>query len=147
MLFNAMHLQSSQMSLPAIFCISFIGGILLRRACVRAKKNQKKIKIVLRHAGNQEIPEFYNNNFQDKKSISFEVSENASIAEIKDEIAKRVKYADRSISLFLYPFGKKLLNTANIKILLTRQPPHPNRLRFPSDIDDPLYLYIVIPNY
>jgi len=121
MLFNAIHLQSLQMSLPAIFCISFIGGILLRRACVRAKKNQKKIKIVLRHAGNQ--------------------------AEVKDEIAKRVKYADRSISLYLYPFGKKLLNTTNIKILLTRQPHHPNRLRSPSDIDDPLYLFIVIPNY
>ena len=113
MLFNAIHLQSSQMSLPTLFCISFIGGILLRRACVRAKKNQKKIKIVLRHAGNQQIPEFYNNNFQHKKSISFEVSENAmSIAEVKNEIGKRVKYADRSISLFLYPFGKKLLNTS-----------------------------------
>lgn len=47
MLFNAIHLQSSQMSLPSILCISFIGGILLRRACVRAKKNQKKIKIVI----------------------------------------------------------------------------------------------------
>ena len=47
MLFNAIHLQSSQMSLPSILCISFIGGILLRRAYVRAKKNQKKIKIVI----------------------------------------------------------------------------------------------------
>jgi len=147
MLFNAIHLQSSQMSLPTLFCISFIGGILLRRACVRAKKNQKKIKIVLRHAGNQQIPEFYDNDFQQKKSISFEVSEAMSIAEVMDEITKRVKYTDRSISLFTGPFGKKLLNTTNIKILLDQQHRHQNRLRGTSNCSDPLYLYIAIPNY
>jgi hypothetical protein len=114
---------------------------------VRAKKNQKKIKIVLRHAGNQQIPEFYDNDFQQKKSISFEVSEAMSIAEVMDEIAKRVKYTDRSISLFTGPFGKKLLNTTNIKILLDQQHRHQNRLRGTSNCSDPLYLYIAIPNY
>jgi hypothetical protein len=54
------------------------------------------------------------------------------MGDVKDEIDKRVKYADRNISLFKKPFGKKLSNTAHI-------------ICFHDT--DPLYLYIVIPNY
>ena len=92
---------------------------------------KKKIKVEINHAGNQEIPEFYDND-GNKKCISFDVSEDSTIGDVKDEIANRVKYVDRSISLFKKPFGKKLPNTTNI-------------ICFHNT--DPLYLYIVIPNY
>lgn len=88
----------------------------------------KKIKVEVNHAGNQKIPEFYDND-GNKKCISFEISEDSTIGEVKNEIAKRVKYTNRSISLFKKPFGKKLLNTTNI-------------ICFHDT--DPLYLYIVI---
>ena len=91
----------------------------------------KKIRIEVNHAGNQNIPEFYDN-YGNKKCISFEISEDSTIGEVKNEIAKQVKYVDRSISLFKKPFGKKLLNSTNI-------------ICFHNT--DPLYLYIVIPNY
>jgi len=92
---------------------------------------KKKIKVEVNHAGNQEIPEFYDND-GNKKCISFVVSEYSTIGHVKDEIAKQVKYVDRSISLFKKPFGKKLSNSTNI-------------ICFHNT--DPLYLYIVIPNY
>jgi hypothetical protein len=92
---------------------------------------KKKIKIEVNHAGNQEIPEFYDNE-GNKKCITFEISEDSTIGEVKDEIAKQVKYVDRSISLFKKPFGKKLLNSTNIICFHNTEP---------------LYLYIVIPNY
>ena len=91
----------------------------------------KKIRIEVNHAGNQNIPEFYDN-YGNKKCISFEIPEDSTIGEVKNEIAKQVKYVDRSISLFKKPFGKKLLNSTNI-------------ICFHNT--DPLYLYIVIPNY
>jgi len=119
------------MSLPTLFCISFIAGVLIRRACIRTKENRKKINIVLRHAGNQQIPEFYDT-LGNKKCITFEISEDSTIAEVKDEIAERVKYTDRTISLFKKPFGKKLSNSTNIICFHDTEP---------------LYLYIVIPNY
>jgi len=119
------------MSLPTLFCISFIAGVLIRRACVRTKEKRKKINIVLRHAGNQQIPEFYDTH-GNKKCITFEISEDSTIAEVKDEIAERVKYTDRTISLFKKPFGKKLSNSTNIICFHDTEP---------------LYLYIVIPNY
>ena len=92
---------------------------------------KKKITIEVNHAGNQEIPEFYDND-GNKKCITFKISEDSTILDVKDEIAKRVKYADRKISLFKKPFGKKLLNTTNIICFHNTEP---------------LYLYIVIPNY
>jgi len=99
---------------------------LLRRPVIK-----KKIKIEVNHAGNQNIPEFYDND-GNKKCISFVVPEDSTIGDVKDEIANRVKYTDRSISLFKKPFGKKILNSTNI-------------ICFHET--DPLYLYIVIPNY
>ncbi len=98
--------------------------------CVK-KKIKKKIKIEVNHAGNQQIPEFYDYD-GNKKCITFELSENSTILDVKDEIAKRVKYADRTISLFKKPFGKKLSNTTNIICFHNTEP---------------LYLYIVIPDY
>ena len=98
--------------------------------CIK-KKIKKKIKIEINHAGNQQIPEFYDSH-GNKKSITFEIYEDSTILDVKDEIAKRVKYSDRTISLFKRPFGKKLLNTTNI-------------ICFHNT--DPLYLYIVIPDY
>ena len=92
---------------------------------------KKKIKIEVNHAGNQEIPEFYDNQCN-KKCISFVVPEDSTIGEVKDEIAKQVKYVDRNISLFKKPFGKTLSNTTNIICFHNTEP---------------LYLYIVIPNY
>ena len=91
---------------------------------------KKKIKIEINHAGNQEIPEFYDNG--KRKCITFEISEDSTILDVKDEIAKRVKYADRTISLFKKPFGKKLSNKTNIICFHNTEP---------------LYLYIVIPDY
>ena len=41
--------------------------------CIK-KKIKKKIKIEINHAGNQEIPEFYDND-GNKKCITFEISE------------------------------------------------------------------------
>ena len=92
---------------------------------------KKKITIEVNHAGNQEIPEFYDND-GNKKCITFELYENSTILDVKDEIAKRVKYADRTISLFKKPFGKKLSNKTNIICFHNTEP---------------LYLYIVIPDY
>ena len=92
---------------------------------------KKKIKVEINHAGNQEIPEFHDKD-GNKKCISVVVSEDSTIGDVKDEIAKQVKYVDRSISLFKKPFGKKLSNSTNI-------------ICFHNT--DPLYLYIVIPNY
>ena len=92
---------------------------------------KKKITIEVNHAGNQEIPEFYDND-GNKKCITFKISEDSTILDVKDEIAKRVKYADRTISLFKNPFGKKLSNKTNIICFHNTEP---------------LYLYIVIPNY
>ena len=92
---------------------------------------KKKITIEVNHAGNQEIPEFYDND-GNKKCITFKISEDSTILDVKDEIAKRVKYADRKISLFKKPFGKKLSNKTNIICFHNTEP---------------LYLYIVIPNY
>jgi len=91
---------------------------------------KKKIKIEVNHAGNQQIPEFYDNG--KRKCITFEISEDSTILDVKDEIAKRVKYADRTISLFKKPFGKKLSNKTNIICFHNTEP---------------LYLYIVIPDY
>jgi hypothetical protein len=99
---------------------------LLRRQVLK-----KKIKIEINHAGNQKIPEFYDAH-GNKKSITFELPEDSTILDVKDEIAKQVKYADRSISLFKSPFGKKLLNTTNIICFHDTEP---------------LHLYIVIPDY
>ena len=98
--------------------------------CVK-KKIKKKIKIEINHAGNQQIPEFYDND-GNKKCITFKLYENSTILDVKDEIAKRVKYADRTISLFKKPFGKKLSNKTNIICFHNTEP---------------LYLYIVIPDY
>ena len=98
--------------------------------CVK-KKIKKKIKIEVNHAGNQQIPEFYDYD-GNKKCITFELYENSTILDVKDEIAKRVKYADRTISLFKKPFGKKLSNKTNIICFHNTEP---------------LYLYIVIPDY
>ena len=92
---------------------------------------KKKIKIEINHAGNQQIPEFYDND-GNKKCITFELSEDSTILDVKDEIAKRVKYADHTISLFKKPFGKKLSNKTNIICFHNTEP---------------LYLYIVIPDY
>lgn len=92
---------------------------------------KKKITIEVNHAGNQEIPEFYDND-GNKKCITFKISEDSTILDVKNKIAKRVNYADRKISLFKKPFGKKLLNTTNIICFHNTEP---------------LYLYIVIPNY
>lgn len=92
---------------------------------------KKKIKVEVNHAGNQEIPEFYDRD-GNKKCITFEIAEDSTIAEVKDAIAKRVNYVDRTISLFKKPFGKELSNTTHIICLHNT---------------DPLYLYIVIPNY
>lgn len=92
---------------------------------------KKKIKIEVNHAGNQQIPEFYDYD-GNKKCITFELYENSTILDVKDEIAKRVKYADRTISLFKKPFGKKLSNKTNIICFHNTEP---------------LYLYIVIPDY
>ena len=92
---------------------------------------KKKIKVEVNHAGNQEISEFYDRD-GNKKCITFEIAEDSTIAEVKDAIAKQVKYVDRTISLFKKPFGKKLSNTTHI-------------ICFHDT--DPLYLYIVIPNY
>ena len=92
---------------------------------------KKKITIAVNHAGNQEIPEFYDRD-GNKKCITFEIAEDSTIAEVKDAIAKRVNYVDRTISLFKKPFGKELSNTTHI-------------ICFHNT--DPLYLYIVIPNY
>lgn len=92
---------------------------------------KKKIKIEINHAGNQEIPEFYDNN-DNKKCITFELSEDSTILDVKNALAKRVKHADHTISLFKKPFGKKLSNTTHI-------------ICFHDT--DPLYLYIVIPDY
>ena len=98
--------------------------------CIK-KKIKKKIKIEINHAGNQEIPEFYDND-GNKKCITFQLSEDSTILDVKDEIAKRVKYADHTISLFKKPFGKKLSNKTNIIVFHNTEP---------------LYLYIVIPHY
>ena len=92
---------------------------------------KKNIKIEVNHAGNQNIPEFYDDE-GNKKCVTFEISEDSTIGEVIDEIAKQVRYVDRSISLFKKPFGKKLSNATNIVCF------HET---------DPLYLYIVIPNY
>ena len=92
---------------------------------------KKKIKIEVNHAGNQEIPEFYDYD-GNKKCITFEIAEDSTIGKVIDEISKQVKYVDRSISLFKNPYGKKLSNSTNI-------------ICFHDT--DPLYLYIVIPNY
>ena len=92
---------------------------------------KKKIKIEVNHAGNQEIPEFYDND-GNKKCITFKMYEDSTILDVKHEIAKRVRYADHTISLFKKPFGKKLSNKTNI-------------ICFHNT--DPLYLYIVIPGY
>ena len=92
---------------------------------------KKKIKIEINHAGNQQIPEFYDYD-GNKKCITFELYQNSTILDVKDEIAKRVKYADRTISLFKKPFGKKLSNKTNIICFHNTEP---------------LYLYIVIPDY
>jgi hypothetical protein len=92
---------------------------------------KKKIKVEVNHAGNQEIPEFYDRD-GNKKCITFEIAEDSTIAEVKDAIAKQVKYVDRTISLFKKPFGKKLSNSRHI-------------ICFHNT--DPLILYIVIPNY
>ena len=94
------------------------------------KKIKKKIKIEINHAGNQPIPEFYDNG--KRKCITFELSEDSNIWDVKNEIAKRVKHADHTISLFKKPFGKKLSNSTHI-------------ICFHNT--DPLYLYIVIPDY
>lgn len=132
-------------SIPTLLSVIFVTGALIKRAIIKDKKeNQKKIKIVLRHAGNQPIPEFYTNNFQTTKSISIEVSENSSIAEVKDKIAKKVKYADRTSSLFVAPFGELLQNSAIVKDVFKSQQ---DNNRFTSNTYDPLYLYFVIPNY
>jgi|TARA_B110000858_G_C17710681_1_gene430408 hypothetical protein len=115
------------------YILSLISGWLCAVIITRYLEDyiKKKIKVEINHAGNQEIPEFYDND-GNKKCITFEIDEDATIAEVKDEISKRVKYTDRTISLFKKPFGKKLLNTTNI-------------ITFHNT--DPLYLYIVIPNY
>jgi len=91
---------------------------------------KKKIKIEVNHDGNQEIPEFLDNG--NKKCITFEIPEDSTILDVKNKIAKRVKHADHTISLFKKPFGKKLSNTTNISCFHNT---------------DPLYLYIVIPDY
>lgn len=98
---------------------------------LRRQVFKKKIKIEINHAGNQQIPEFYDSH-GNKKSITIELSEDSTILDVKDEIAKKVKYADRTISLFKRPFGKKLLNTTNIICFHNTEP---------------LHLYIVIPDY
>lgn len=92
---------------------------------------KKKIKVEVNHAGNQEIPEFYDID-GNKKCITVVVDEDSTIGDVKDAIANCVKFTDRSISLFKKPFGNKLLNSTNI-------------ICFHDT--DPLYLYIVIPNY
>ena len=97
--------------------------------CVK-KKIKKKIKIEINHAGNQPIPEFWDDG--KRKCITFELPEDSTISDVKNVIAKRVKHADRTISLFKKPLGKKLSNTTNI-------------IWFHNT--EPLYLYIVIPDY
>jgi hypothetical protein len=92
---------------------------------------KNKVKIEVNHAGNQEIPEFYDND-GNKKCISFVVPEDSTIGEVKDEIAKQVKYVDRNVSLFKKPFGKRLSNATNIICFHEKEP---------------LKLYIVIPFY
>ena len=109
-----------------------IGLIILIR---RIKKYEKKIKIEIRHGGNQEIPEFYS--YTGKQSITFEISEESTIGEVKDEIGKQVKYVDRLSLLFTAPFGKKLPNIKNIKEVQSDQ----------GKSSETLILFIVIPNY
>ena len=117
------------------YILSFIEGWFCSGIVVKYLQNytkkKKKIKVEVNHDGNQKIPEFFDRH-GNKKCITFEISEDSTIAQVKDEIAKRVKYTDRTISLFKKPFGKKLLNSTNI-------------ICFHNT--DPLYLYIVIPNY
>jgi len=114
------------------YILSFITWVVCFPAILIFEHNvKKKIKIEVNHAGNQSIPEFYDDE-GNKICVIFEISEDSTIGDVIDEIAKQVRYVDRSISLFKKPFGKKLSNATNI-------------ICFHDT--DPLYLYIVIPNY
>ena len=125
----------------SLFGITFIAGVLIKRATSKNKRdNAKKITINVYHAGNQPIPEFYEGDGK-AKCVTFKISENSSIAEVKDKIAKQVQYVDRTITLFTVPFGKKLQNTTTVKNIFEKSK---NRL---TKNADPLNLFIVIPNY
>ena len=101
------------------------------------QKESQKIKIVLQHAGNQHIPEFYEDDqFENRKSISFKISDKATIADVKDKISTLVKHADRSISLFTTPFGKYQEDGIKIQDLFQNR-----------NTEDTLNLFIVIPYY
>jgi len=125
----------------SLFGITFIAGVLIKRAIRKNKRNNtKKITINVYHAGNQPIPEFYECCGK-AKCVTFKISENSSIAKVKDEIAKQVQHVDRTISLFSVPFGEKLQNITTVKNIFEK---NKNRLTKNADL---LNLFIVIPNY
>jgi hypothetical protein len=139
-------MSSIYIIIPTLFGISLA---LMLHSIMRVG-NEKEINVELRHAGNQPIPEFYDDR-GDKKMISFKISEKSTVGEVKDEIAKRVRWVDRSISLFNAPFGKKLHNSSNIKDEFIRQQ-NQKKVGNSSDpadhiTDDAMNLFIVIPNY
>ena len=130
----------------SLFGITFIAGVLIKRAIRKNKRNNtKKITINVYHAGNQPIPEFYECCGK-AKCVTFKISENSSIAEVKDKIAKQVQHVDRTISLFAVPFGKKLQNITIVKNIFEKS----KKMFIPRPTNnnaDPLNLFIVIPNY
>lgn len=123
---------------PSINIITYILSFITAYYCSRilvwylsTNIVKKKIKVEVNYAGNKEIPEFYDND-GNKKCIKFEISEDSTIGEVKDEIAKRVESVYTTIALSTNPRGKKLWNKTNI-------------ICFHNT--DPLYLYITFPNY
>jgi hypothetical protein len=96
-------------SILGIFAILLI---ILQRC---SKKFPKKIKLVIRHGGNQDIDEFKNNNF-----IELLVLESDTILAVKKELQNQINYSPEPANqhLKLAPFGRRLSNNLNISRLI-----------------------------
>jgi len=130
----------SNFFIPVVLGLLFTHGVIHTLSLIFPQK----IKIAIRHAGNQSIPEFYKKNGQSKKTLYFTLNKNQTIYDLKKTVAKTIKHTcTNSIKFMTSPLGIYLTDKINLSDIENIMEP----FRWKNRQGESIRLFIVIPGY